>query len=60
MKEKAAEVCILYDKKYFLRRFKTIDETWIQSKQCTKCGESTPKKAKTIPSKMMSTFFKDS
>ena len=42
----------------FLRRFITIDKTWVhyftsktegQSKQSTEMGESTPKKAKTVP-----------
>ncbi|XP_012060732.1 PREDICTED: uncharacterized protein LOC105623969 [Atta cephalotes] len=55
----------------FLRRFVTIDETWIhrytpemkeQSKQWTKSSESASKKAKTVPSagKIMATVFWDS
>lgn len=55
----------------FLRRFVTVDETWIhhytpemkeQSKQWTARGESAPKKAKTVPSagKVMATIFWDS
>ena len=55
----------------FLRRFITVDETWIhhytpetkqQSKQWTKSGESAPKKAKTVLSagKVMATVFWDS
>lgn len=55
----------------FLRRFVTVDETWIhhytpetkqQSKQWTARGEPTPKKAKTVPSagKVMATVFWDS
>ena len=51
----------------FLRRFITVDETWIhyftetkeQSKQWTSPGESAPKKAKTVKSagKVMVTVF---
>lgn len=55
----------------FLRRFVTVDETWIhhytpeskeQSKQWILPGESAPKKAKTVPSagKVMATVFWDS
>jgi [histone H3]-lysine36 N-dimethyltransferase SETMAR len=55
----------------FFIRFVTVDETWIhhytpetkeQSKQWTARGESTPKKAKTVPSagKVMATIFWDS
>ena len=55
----------------FLRRFITVDETWIhhytpemkeQSKQWTSPGERAPKKAKTVPSagKVMATVFWDS
>lgn len=57
--------------KEFLRRFVTVDETWIhhytpetkeQSKQWTSPGETAPKKAKTVPSagKVMATVFGDS
>ena len=57
--------------KEFLRRFVTVDETWIhwytpetkvQSKQWTSPDEPAPKKAKTIPSagKVMATIFWDS
>jgi len=57
--------------KEFLRRFITVDETWIhyytpetkeQSKQWTKSGEFTPKKAKMVPfaRKIMATVFWDS
>lgn len=55
----------------FLRRFVTVDETWIhwyipetkeQSKQWTSPDERAPKKAKTVPSagKVMATVFWDS
>lgn len=55
----------------FLRRFVTVDESWIhhytpemkeQSKQWTSAGERAPKKAKTVPSagKVMATVFWDS
>ena len=55
----------------FLRRYVTVDETWIhyytpemkeQSKQWTSPGERAPKKAKTIPSagKVMATVIWDS
>lgn len=55
----------------FLRRYVTVDETWIhyytpemkeQSKQWTSPDERAPKKAKTIPSagKVMATVFWDS
>lgn len=54
----------------FLRRFITVDETWIhhyipeskqQSKQWTEAGVSGPKKAKTVKSagKVMATVFWD-
>lgn len=54
----------------FLRRFITVDETWIhhytpetkvQSKQWVEAGSSAPKKAKTTPSagKIMATVFWD-
>jgi len=57
--------------KEFLRRFVTVDETWIrwytpetkeQSKQRTSPGEPAPKKAMTVPSavKVMATVFWDS
>ena len=57
--------------KEFLRRYVTVDETWIhwytpetkeQSKQWTAPGEPAPKKAKTVPSagKVMATVFWDS
>lgn len=45
------------DKKDFLRRFETVDETWIhynaleikeQSKECTAFDESKPEKAKVM------------
>ena len=58
------------NKAEFLRRFITMDETWVhhvtpetkeQSKQWTARGESAPKKAKTIPSagKVMASVFWD-
>ncbi|XP_023218736.1 uncharacterized protein LOC111620945 [Centruroides sculpturatus] len=54
----------------FLRRFITMDETWVhhftpetkeQSKEWTERGESAPKKAKTVPSagKVMASVFWD-
>jgi hypothetical protein len=57
--------------KEFLRRFVTVDETWIhhympemkeESKQWTLPGKQAPKKAKTVPSagKVMDTVFWDS
>jgi len=57
--------------KEFLRRFVTVDETWIhwytpetkeQSKQWTSPGERAPKNAKSVPSpgKVMATIFWDS
>jgi len=57
--------------KEFLRRFVTVDETWIhwytagtkeQSKQWTSPSEPAPKKAKTVPSagKVMATVLWDS
>jgi len=61
----------LCNPKEFLRRFVTVDETWIhwytpetkeQSKQWTSPGEPAPKKARTVPSagKVMATVFWDS
>jgi len=58
------------NKAEFLRRFITMDETWVhhftpetkeQSKQWTEKGESAPKKAKTVPSagKVMASVFWD-
>lgn len=58
------------NKAEFLRRFITMDETWVhlftpetkhQSKQWTARGESAPKKAKTVPSagKVMALVFWD-
>ena len=58
------------DKKEFLRRFITVDETWVhhftpeskqQSKQWVEKGQPPPKKAKVIPSagKVMATVFWD-
>lgn len=58
------------NKAEFLRRFITMDETWVhhftpetkeQSKQWTERGESAPKKAKTVPSagKVMASVFWD-
>jgi len=66
-RETTSEQCLTLLKrnpKEFLRRFVTVDETWIhwytpetkeQSKQRTSPGEPAPKKAKTVPSagKMM-------
>ena len=57
--------------KEFLRRYVTVDETWIhyytpetknQSKMWTGSGQSAPKIAKTVPSagKVMATIFWDS
>jgi len=57
--------------KEFLRRFVTVDETWIhwytpetkeQSKQWISPDEPAPKKAMTVPSagKVMGTVFRDS
>jgi len=59
---------LMRNPKEFLRRFVTVDETWIhwytpetkeQSKQWTSPGEPAPKKAKTVPSagKVMATVF---
>ncbi|XP_023220365.1 histone-lysine N-methyltransferase SETMAR-like [Centruroides sculpturatus] len=59
------------NKAEFLRRFITMDKTWVhhftpetkeQSKQWTERGESAPKKAKTVPSagKVMASVFWDS
>lgn len=58
------------NKKEFLRRFVTVDETWVhyytpetkvQSKQWVSPGEKAPRKAKVIPSagKVMATIFWD-
>jgi len=58
------------NKAEFLRRFITMDETWVhhftpetkeQSKQWTEKGESAPNKAKTVPSagKIMASVFWD-
>lgn len=58
------------DKTHFVRRFVTMDETWIhhytpeskqQSKQWTESGGSAPKKAKSLPSagKIMASVFWD-
>ena len=58
------------NKAEFLRRFITMDETWVhyftpetkeQSKQWTRRGEPAPKKAKTVPSagKVMASVFWD-
>ena len=58
------------NKAYFLRRFITMDETWVhyftsktegQSKQWVEKGESAPKKAKTVRSagKVMASVFWD-
>jgi len=73
-RETTSEQCLpLYKRnpKEFLRRFVTVDETWIhwytpetkeQSKQWTSPGEPAPKKAKAVPSagKVMATVFWDS
>jgi len=73
-RETTSEQCLPLFKcnpKEFLRRFVTVDETWIhwytpetneQSKQWTSLGEPAPKKAKTVPSagKVMATVFWDS
>ena len=70
----ASEQCLgmfQRNSKEFLRRYITVDETWIhyytpetknQSKMWTGPGESAPKKAKTVPSvgKVMATIFWDS
>src|ERR1700755_1274779 len=72
-RETTSEQCLTLFKrnpKEFLRRFVTVDETWIhwytpetkeQSKQWTSRGERAPKKAKTVVSagKGMSTAFWD-
>jgi len=72
-RETTSEQCLTLFKrnpKEFLRRFVTVDETWIhwftpetkeQSKQWTSPGEPAPKKAKTVPSagKVMATVFWD-
>jgi len=73
-RETTSEQCLTLFKrnpKEFLRRFVTVDETWIhwytpetkeQSKQWTSPGERAPKKAKTVLSagKVMATVFWDS
>jgi len=73
-RETTSEQCLTLFKrnpKEFLRRFVTVDETWIhwntpetkkQSKQWTSPGEPAPKKAETVPSagKVMATVFCDS
>lgn len=73
-RETISEQCLaLFQRnpKEFLRRFVTVDETWIhwytpetkeQSKQWTARNEPAPKKAKTVPSagKVMATVFWDS
>jgi len=73
-RETTSEQCLTLFKrnpKEFLRRFMTIDETWIhwytpetkeQSKQWTSPGEPALKKARTVPSagKVMATVFWDS
>lgn len=50
--------------KEFLRRFVTVDETWIHycTPEMISPGERAPKKAKTVPSsgKVMATVFWDS
>jgi len=70
-RETTSEQCLTLFKgspKEFLRRFVSVDETWIhwytpetkgQSKQWTSHGEPAPKKAKTVPSagKVMATVF---
>ena len=70
----ASEQCLgifQRNSKEFLRRYVTVDETWIhyytpetknQSKMWTGPGESAPKKAKTVSSagKVMATIFGDS
>ena len=67
----ASEQCLdmfQRNSKDFLRRYVTVDETWIhyytpetknQSKKWTEPGESAPKKARTVPStgKVMATIF---
>ncbi|XP_014485173.1 PREDICTED: uncharacterized protein LOC106749835 [Dinoponera quadriceps] len=73
-RETTSEQCLTLFKrnpKEFLRRFVTVDETWIhwytpetkeQSKQWTSPGERAPKKTKTVLSagKVMATVFWDS
>jgi len=73
-RETTSEQCLTLFKrnpKEFLRRFVTVDESWIhwykpeskeQSKQWTSLGEPAPKKAKTFLSagKVMATLFWDS
>jgi len=69
-RETTSECLMLFKRnpKEFLRRYVTVDETWIhwytpetkeQSKQWTSPGEPGPKKAKTVPSvgKGMATVF---
>jgi len=73
-RETTSEQCLTLFKrkpKEFLRRFVTVDETWIhwytpetkeQSKQWTSPGQPAPQKSKTVPSagKVMATVFWDS
>lgn len=73
-RETTSETCLALFKRNpaeFLRRFVTVDETWIhwytpetkeQSKQWIQTGERAPKKAKTVKSagKVMATVFWDS
>jgi len=73
-RETTSEQCFTLFKrnpKEFLRRFVTVDETWIywytpetkeQSKQWTSPGEPAPKKVKTVPpaGKVLATVFWDS
>ena len=62
--------CFNKNKTDFVRRFITMDETWIhhytpeskqQSKQWTEAGCSAPKKTRSVPSagKVMTTVFRD-
>ena len=74
VRETKSEECLKMFKgnpREFLRRYVTVDETWIhhytpetkeQSKQWTSPGERAPKKAKRVPSagKVMATVFWDS
>jgi len=71
-RETTSEQCLTLFKrnpKEFLRRFVTVDETWIhwytpetkeQSKQWTAPGEPASKKSKTVPSAGKATVFWDS
>jgi len=68
-RETTSELCLSLFKrnpKEFLRRFVTVDETWIhwytpetkeQSKQWTSPGEPAPKKAKSVPSAGKAVFW---